>query len=90
MRPAAIEITCIGATSMYCTSFAGLSQNSVFQRQVTRSSANVLSALSGAFACAITNCSSTSAGRYSTMFVTLPLRTTRYGVSMKPKRFTFA
>ena len=29
MRPAAIEITCIGATSMYCTSFAGLSQNSV-------------------------------------------------------------
>ena len=29
MRPAAIEITCIGATSMYCTAFAGLSQNSV-------------------------------------------------------------
>ena len=29
VRPAAMEITCIGATSMYCTALAGLSQNSV-------------------------------------------------------------
>ncbi len=29
MRPAAMEMTCIGATSMYWTSCAGLSQNSV-------------------------------------------------------------
>ena len=90
MRPAAMEITCIGATSMYWTSAAGISQNSVFQRQVTFASANVLSSLSGALAWAITYCSSASAGRYSTVFVTLPLRTTRYGVSMKPKRLTLA
>ena len=77
MRPAAIEITCIGATSMYCTSRAGLSQNSVLKRQVTRSSAKERLGLSGAFACAITYCSSSSAGRYSISSVTLPATTLR-------------
>ena len=90
MRPAAIEITCIGATSMYCTSRAGLSQNSVLKRHVTRSSAKRRPAVSGAFACAMTYFSSSSAGRYSISSVTFPPTTLRYGVSMKPKRLICA
>ena len=85
-----MEMTCIGATSMYCTSRAGLSQNSVLKRHVTRSSAKRRAAVSGAFAWAITNFSSSSAGRNSISSVTLPPTTLRYGVSMKPKRLTCA
>ena len=54
------------------------------RRTSTRGSAKELSGVSGALACAMTCSSSSSAVRYWTSSLTLPLLTLRYGVSMKP------
>ena len=87
---AATETSWFGDTSIISTSSGGTIWNSPPLRADTASLRYLPSLSMGAFAWAIASFSSSRAERYLISSVTLPSRTTRYGVSMNPNSLTRA